>query len=1347
MSKRLVDWLFKNFTSQTRHRRRRTQSPVAAQVELLESRILLSINLGTAETFAVLAGQAVTNTGPSTIEGDLGVSPGSAVTGFPPGSVTGGTIHASDAVAIQAQNDLTTAYNEAAGRAVTVDLTGQDLAGMTLTPGVYFFSSTAQLTGTLTLDAQGDPDAEFVFQIGSSLTTGSNSSVVMINGGDPCGVYWQVGSSATLGTNTAFVGHILALTSISLNTGATLDGSALARNGSVTLDDNVISVAGCMIGSISGQKFNDLNGDGVRQIGEQGLSGLTLYLDTNNNGLLDTGEKSTVSDANGNYTFDHLFAGTYRVRQVPQAGIIQTTPNPADVTLGTNDVVTGVDIGDFILDTIGGTKFQDTNGNGLRDIGETGLQGFTVYLDTNGNSVLDAGERFTVTDVNGDYSFANVGPGTYTVREVQQTGYTQTTTNPASIGTISGTNVSGINFGNFQLDTISGTKFLDTNGNAVRNPGEQGLQGFTVYLDTNGNSVLDAGERFTVTDVNGNYSFANVGPGTYTVREVQQTGYTQSTVNPAGIVTTSGTNIAGIDFGNFQLITIGGTKFQDTNGNGARDPGEVGLQGVRIFLDANNNGVFDSGERFTTTDVNGNYVFLNVGPGLYRVREVLPTGFTQTTVNPANIGTISGSNVSGINFGNFQLDTISGTKFLDTNGNAVRNPGEQGLQGFTVYLDANGNSVLDAGERFTVTDVNGNYSFANVGPGTYTVREVQQTGYTQSTVNPVGIVTTSGTNVGGIDFGNFQLITIGGTKFQDANSNGVRDPGEVGLQGFRIFLDANNNGAFDTGERFTTSDANGNYVFLNVGPGLYRVREVQQPGYTQTTVNPANIGTISGSNVTGIDFGNFFGTFQVITISGSKFLDTNGNAVRNPGEQGLQGFTVYLDANGNSVLDAGERFTVTDVNGNYSFTNVGPGTYTVREVQQTGYTQSTVNPASITAVTGTNVAGVDFGNFQLIIIGGTKFQDTNGNGVRDTGELGLQGVRIFLDANNNGVFDSGERFTTTDVNGNYVFLNVGPGLYRVREVLPPGFTQTTVNPANIGTISGTNVAGINFGNFQLIIIGGTKFQDTNGNGLRDPGELGLQGFTVYLDANGNNVLDAGERFTVTDINGNYSFTNVGPGTYRVREVQQAGFTQTTVNPGDIAAISGSDAAGINFGNFQLIIIGGTKFQDTNGNGLRDAGEPGLQGFTIYLDANNNHVLDAGETSTVSDINGNFSFTNLAPGSYRVREVIQTNYVKMTNDPATILAASGGNVTTITFGNMPVSNLFVVSKLALTGNNLNNYLNGTFGRQANYVANLYETLLGRAPDLNGLTYYVRMLMAGYNQTQVTAAFKVDNHLAA
>jgi len=206
-----------------------------------------TVGLGTAASFAVLAGQTITNTGPSVISGDVGLSPGSSVTGFPPGTINNGTLHVADAVALQAQADVTTAYNDAAGRSPTATVTA-DLGGQTLLSGVYT-GSTLELTGTLTLDAQGDPNAVFVFQTASTLISASTSTVTMINGGSPCNVFWQVTSSATLATNSVFVGTVLALTTITVATGATITGRLLARNGEVTLDNNTINGVGCAAGT------------------------------------------------------------------------------------------------------------------------------------------------------------------------------------------------------------------------------------------------------------------------------------------------------------------------------------------------------------------------------------------------------------------------------------------------------------------------------------------------------------------------------------------------------------------------------------------------------------------------------------------------------------------------------------------------------------------------------------------------------------------------------------------------------------------------------------------------------------------------------------------------------------------------------------------------------------------------------------------------------------------------------------------------------------------------------------------------------------------------------------------
>ncbi|MFD9460232.1 ice-binding family protein [Streptomyces sp. NPDC060027] len=248
------------------------------------------VPLGTAASFGVLAGATVTNTGPTVVNGlNVGVSPGTAITGFltsdgGPGTVTPpGTLHSADAVAAQAKIDLTTAYNQAAGQTLTDAIYNDaphEFGGQTLTPGLYRANSSAGITGTLTLDAQGNSSAVWVFQIGSTLSTASASSVSFINGASPCNVYWQVGSSATLGTNSTFVGTILADTSITATTGATINGRLLADagargDGAVTLDTNRIFQGPCGTGGTGGTTGGLITGGVIAGATTAGTTGST----------------------------------------------------------------------------------------------------------------------------------------------------------------------------------------------------------------------------------------------------------------------------------------------------------------------------------------------------------------------------------------------------------------------------------------------------------------------------------------------------------------------------------------------------------------------------------------------------------------------------------------------------------------------------------------------------------------------------------------------------------------------------------------------------------------------------------------------------------------------------------------------------------------------------------------------------------------------------------------------------------------------------------------------------------------------------------------------------------------
>jgi uncharacterized repeat protein (TIGR01451 family) len=207
--------------------------------------------LGDAYSFAVLANATVTNTGSSVVSGNVGASAGTSITGFPPGTVLNGTVHIADAAALAAQNALSAAYVNLAARPCTAAL-NSPLSGTTLTPGVYCFDSSAALTGALVLDAQGNPGAEFVFKIGTALTTASGATISLINGASACNVYWQIGSSATLGTSTFFSGNLLAQASVTVGTGATLAGRAMARTGSVTLDTNAVNAPQSCVGGSGG---------------------------------------------------------------------------------------------------------------------------------------------------------------------------------------------------------------------------------------------------------------------------------------------------------------------------------------------------------------------------------------------------------------------------------------------------------------------------------------------------------------------------------------------------------------------------------------------------------------------------------------------------------------------------------------------------------------------------------------------------------------------------------------------------------------------------------------------------------------------------------------------------------------------------------------------------------------------------------------------------------------------------------------------------------------------------------------------------------------------------------------
>ena len=286
------------------------------------------VELGTAQSFAVLAGAGITITGPTTITGDIGTFPTPSITGL--GNLTlNGVNHAGDAVTQQAKLDLVTAYNDAAGRTNPIVVAGGALGGLTLAPGLYKTDSSPDsmgLTGTLTLDAQGDPNAVWIFQVASTLIAESGSTVVLANGAQARNVFWQVGSSATLRTGANFSGTIIALTAITLETSATLHGRALARNAAVTLDNNILDNPS----NLGDFVWQDTNVNGLQDLGEPGLTNVwvTLY-DGASNPIA-----TTLTGLNGYYQFTNLPPANYLVGFTPPAGYYFTLRDQ-----GTNDAV------------------------------------------------------------------------------------------------------------------------------------------------------------------------------------------------------------------------------------------------------------------------------------------------------------------------------------------------------------------------------------------------------------------------------------------------------------------------------------------------------------------------------------------------------------------------------------------------------------------------------------------------------------------------------------------------------------------------------------------------------------------------------------------------------------------------------------------------------------------------------------------------------------------------------------------------------------------------------------------------------------------------------------------------
>ncbi|QDT05620.1 Serine-aspartate repeat-containing protein D precursor [Rubripirellula lacrimiformis] len=984
---------------------------------------------------------------------------------------------------------------------------------------------------------------------------------------------------------------------------------------------------------IGGTVWLDSNLDQIRQSGETLLSGvgIALWKQDSSGQYADTGFRATTNDQ-GEYIFAKslgLTPGTYRIVETQPADLFSVASLPGTVSGATSGVSQSMDVlsevniplGDTSAihydfaeaapASIGGNVYIDSNNNGVRDAGETGIPGVRIQLVPL-STIAPQSVLTVTTDGNGTYSFTGLAPGSYEVIEVNQ---------PAglndgldSAGTIDGRSVgsaenpgdrlygitlagsdAGIeyNFGETPYGSIAGFVYLagpgqDCNGDHDGN-GSTPIAGVEVLLQDDQGTTISR----TTTGTNGGYQFDDVPVGNYRIVEFTPTGLldggshvgrinnvTVGTSVDGGLIseitmTPSGVGVE-YNFCEAAPATLSGFVYHDADDDGVRDAGEDAIAGANVALvDATGKTVATA-----TTDATGRYEFEGLLPGDYSIVETQPAGYLD---GKDTVGTIRGTKVGrdtgadslasitlkqgdvGVeyNFGELRPASLSGRVHVDLDDDCELDPNEETLAGVTIRLiDSNGEEVAR-----TTTDSEGKYTFIDLEPGTYTVIEEQPEGYFEGGAKPgsaggttldpsrIGSITlTSGEVAVDYDFCERPPAEINGSVFNDVDDDCLFDSDEIGIEGARVEL-LNSAGEVIA---FTLTDASGNYRFTNLPAGEYLVREIQPDGWLQGGQKAGSHGGDDSQQdiISRIPIGwgqrlteyNFC-EHEGAEISGSVYNDRDGDCVFDPDEMGIEGTRVELYNSAGEMIG----FTLTDADGNYRFTNLAAGEYVVREIQPEGWLQ---------------------GGQQAGSHGGDDSQ-------RD-----------------------------------------------VISRIPIGWGQRLTQ--------------YNFCELEPASLSGTVYVDSNGDCVHDPDEPALAGVTVELrDASGRYVAQ-----TVTDSMGRYEFDNLAPGQYQIFEQQPDGYYQGGQVPGTgDGEVLGEDLLGVRLGAGQDLVnydfcelpgssISGRVWQESDLNQVFDAGEDPISGVVVELLDGDGNVL----SRTSTDGQGNYVFDQLAPGVYSVREV-------------------------------------------------------------------------------------------------------------
>ena len=1041
--------------------------------------------------------------------------------------------------------------------------------------------------------------------------------------------------------------------------------------------------------SIGDFVWEDKNYNGLQDSEESGIHGVQISVFNQANQLI----ASNLTDLNGNYAFSDLPANNYVVAFSPDYDYLPTIRKNG--FNGQNSMINEdkrtdilsftsagnynyIDAGFYRTASVGNFIWEDTNGNGIQDSGESGIAGMEVLLEGVAGDGTPV-QMITITDENGQYIFENLKPGQYTIR-VYLTGGFQVSvyragdnpeldndalfriwrdgfeafTEPFVL--MSGENNLTIDIGLYKFSKLGDLIWEDLNGNGIFEDGEPGLEGITLTLE----GVAGDGSELTinaVTNASGKYQFSNLKPGQYSISVEVPTGYlwvlpgfgTDGTKDSdfdhitgrLNISILSNTDNLNLDGGLIRAGTLSGFAWEDLNCDGIYTSDEPKINGVTVVL----SGITGQGnnvEAMKLTDINGFYKFEDLRPGEYSISFETPTGYERGNISGFDVVLLSGNFIEGHNVPYFRRGQIGDRVWNDLNKNGIQDPDEPGIGDIPIVLSgiSGGDEILHS----TFTSANGYYIFQDLKPGRYylefmipdgfssTVQYAGDDSFQDSDIDENGmisdIILLSGESLLQFDAGLYIEVpevkgSIGDFVWEDMNGNGLQDVGERGLTNVEIFLEGITAEGVNI-SLFTLSDENGFYLFDNLDAGTYRISIIPPVVYAFTMLNDAD--SLSNSDIdpqTGQ-------TDPILLSQGEKRLD------------------------------------------------------------------------------------IDAGLFSYAIIGDRVWLDLNQNGIQDDDEAGISGITFSL------IRSDDDALIKTAVSGNfgfYAFGNVIPGLYYIQANVPEGYIITSafegepntdsdffelngvVRTNNFFVFSNDFLIDFDLGLIELSSSasqGGYVWYDSNNDGIRDVNEVPAPDIRVVLYTSEGISTDT----VVTDSIGFYNFEIPEPGDFYIQFSLPSGFTFTVPEQGSDAE-SDSNVTDITSGNTSVFSvnagqkgtdigagfvrtssIGDFLWVDANENGLQDIDEAGLNNVRVFLFSEAGFQI----ATTVSGFNsatsrsGYYNFGNLNYGNYYVRFELPDNFeftLNNSSDNASNSDVTGANGfgTTDVFTVLPGSDRF------------------------------------------------------------------------